>query len=214
VTTTPTNLKKLFEEADAARQRVSGYSDEKRADLEAEGRAVIRGVTREQATVCCPWRYFSSSRLSWMRVNRGLVDSHQRISACHLLCCAGVDWHEVVRQHRRARDIAGETLAYISSWGFITPQLDPTENGIAHITAAKLIEKVIQSEQISDGLVVSEAAFQKCAMLITMRDCLLQASNDALNLGIVECDLSDLFIVSPQIIVDYLDKQKVIRGEA
>jgi hypothetical protein len=54
VNTTTHNLKELFDEADAARHRVSDYSDEKRAALEAEGRAIIRGLTRERATVCRP----------------------------------------------------------------------------------------------------------------------------------------------------------------
>lgn len=106
-----------------------------------------------------------------------------------------------------AIDSATSVLSCIPVWGFIAPQLDATENGIAHITAGKLVDKVIESQYINDGLIVAEAAFHRCALLITMRQCLLQASDDALSLAIVECDLSDLFIASPQMVVAYLAKQ-------
>ena len=112
------------------------------------------------------------------------------------------------------QQVARQVLACIPVWGFIVAQLDATENGIAHITAGKLIDKVIDSEFINDGLIVSEAAFQRSALLITKRQCLLQASDDALSLAIVECDLSDLFIVSPDVIVTYLAKQHSKGGKA
>lgn len=39
---TTAQLKKLLKAADAARERVSGYSDEKRAELEAHARSQVR----------------------------------------------------------------------------------------------------------------------------------------------------------------------------
>jgi hypothetical protein len=40
----------LQAEADAARERVSGYSDEKRSELEAHARGVMHSA---KSTVCC-----------------------------------------------------------------------------------------------------------------------------------------------------------------
>lgn len=50
---TPERLKKLVKAADDARQRVSGYSDDRRADLESRGRAQIKNG-RAKASVCVP----------------------------------------------------------------------------------------------------------------------------------------------------------------
>lgn len=50
---TPQQLEKLFKAADAARTRVSGYSDETRAMLEERGRNTIRGVSRGSRKAVC-----------------------------------------------------------------------------------------------------------------------------------------------------------------
>jgi hypothetical protein len=49
---TPAELRKLLSAADAARERVSGYSDERRAELEAQARAKIHHARAK--TLCRP----------------------------------------------------------------------------------------------------------------------------------------------------------------
>jgi hypothetical protein len=104
---------------------------------------------------------------------------------------------------------AKEAQSSIPTWGFLSVPLQPAENGIVKVIASKLVESgVLPDEHEDDGLVVAEAAFQQCKVLFTYRETLLKSSSEALAFMLLENDVSDLFIVSPDQIVDYLEKQK------
>jgi len=100
---------------------------------------------------------------------------------------------------------AAEALTSISTWGFLSIPLEPTQNGIARIIATRIVEKdLLPDENEDDGLVVAEAAIQECKLLITYRKVLLDADYDSLRLLLLENDVSDLAIIEPELIVKYL----------
>jgi hypothetical protein len=104
---------------------------------------------------------------------------------------------------------AKEAQSSIPIWGFLSIPLQPAENGIVKVIASKLVESgVLTDEHEDDGLVVAEAAFQQCKVLFTYRETLIESSSEALAFMLLENDVSDLFIVSPDQIVEYLEKQK------
>jgi hypothetical protein len=89
--------------------------------------------------------------------------------------------------------------------GFLSVPLEPTENGIARIIASRIVEKgILPDENEDDGLVIAEAAIQGCKLLITYRQVLLDAEFDSVQLLLIENDVSDLAIISPDLIVKYL----------
>jgi hypothetical protein len=93
----------------------------------------------------------------------------------------------------------------ISVWGFLSIPLSPAENGIAKIIASRIVEKgLLPDENEDDGLVVAEAAIQGCSLIITYREVLLDAPFAPLRLLLIEMDVSDLVIISPDLIVKYL----------
>jgi hypothetical protein len=53
-------------------------------------------------------------------------------------------------------------------------------------------------------LVIAEAAIQRCSLIITYRNALLAAPFDPLRLLLIEMDVADLAIISPELIVNYL----------
>lgn len=104
---------------------------------------------------------------------------------------------------------AKEAQSCIPVWGFLSVPLQPAENGIVKVIASKLVESgVLPDEHEDDGLVVAEAAFQQCSILITYRETLLESEGEGLAFMLLENDVSDLFIVSPEHIVGHLEKQK------
>jgi predicted nucleic acid-binding protein len=104
---------------------------------------------------------------------------------------------------------AKEAQSSIPVWGFLSIPLEPAEHGIVKVIASKLVEKgVLPDDHEDDGLVVAEAAFQRCNVLVTFRKRLLDADGEALKFMLLENDVTDLFIVSPENVVDYLEKKK------
>jgi hypothetical protein len=102
---------------------------------------------------------------------------------------------------------AKEAQLQIPMWGFLSIPFDPVENGIAKVIAGKLVEKgVLPDENENDGLVVAEAAYQRCNLFVTFRSTLLDADGEALKFMLLESDVTDLFIAAPDDIVDYLRK--------
>jgi hypothetical protein len=102
-----------------------------------------------------------------------------------------------------------KVVTSISTWGFLALPLQPAENGIAKIIATKLAAKgFLPDEHENDGLVVAEAAYQNCNILVTYRESLLECSGEGLKFMLLENDVSDLFIVSPSDVVEYLRGQK------
>ena len=112
------------------------------------------------------------------------------------------------------RGNAREVETNISTWGFLSIPLEPTDNGIAKIIASRIVEKgLLPDENEDDGLVIAEAAIQNCNMLITYRKVLLDAPFDPLRLLLIEMNVSDLAIIPPDLIVKYLCP-KPTAGEA
>jgi hypothetical protein len=104
---------------------------------------------------------------------------------------------------------AKEAQCCIPVWGFLSIPLQPAENGIVKVIASKLVDSgVLPDEHEDDGLVVAEAAFQQCKILITYRETLLESEGEALAFMLLENDVSDLFIASPDHIVEYLERPK------
>lgn len=100
---------------------------------------------------------------------------------------------------------AVEVLSNLSTWGFLSIPLEPADNGIAKIIANRIVEKgLLPDEHEDDGIVIAEAAIQRCNLMITCRPVLLAAPFDPLRLLLIEMDVSDLAIISPDLIVKYL----------
>lgn len=97
----------------------------------------------------------------------------------------------------------------IPTWGFLSIPLEPAENGITQIIARKIFEReVLPDECENDGLVIAEAAYQGCKVLVTYREILLRVSDEALKFILLESDVSNIFMVSPPDVVSYLDRRK------
>lgn len=109
------------------------------------------------------------------------------------------DADEFVRQN------AEHAQMQLSTWGILPAPLNSIDNGIAKIIASRLVEKkVLPDDAENDGLVVVEAAMHQCKILITYREALLNAHSAGIRFMLIENDVSDLFIVSPEDVVDYL----------
>lgn len=104
-----------------------------------------------------------------------------------------------------ARQNAYAAQRELTSWGILDVSLTPIDNGIAKIIAAKLVEKKVLPDKCeNDGLVVAEAALHGCKMMVTFRQTLLNAPPAGIRFMLIESDVPDLFIVSPEDVVDYL----------
>jgi hypothetical protein len=116
------------------------------------------------------------------------------------------DPDEFVRQN------AENAQTQLSTWGILPAPLTAIDNGIAKIIAARLVEKkVLPDNDENDGLVVVEAAMHQCKILITFREALLDAPSAGIRFMLIENDVSDLFIASPEDVVEYL---RTIENEA
>ena len=93
----------------------------------------------------------------------------------------------------------------LAIWGILDVSLEPIDNGIAKIIATKLFEKkVLPDEHENDGLVIAEAALHYCKILVTFRQRLLDAPAAGIKFMLIESDVPDLFIVSPDDVIVYL----------
>ncbi len=106
----------------------------------------------------------------------------------------------------------------LSLWTFLYIPLEPVQHGIAKIIASKLIEKgILPDDAENDGLVIAEASIQGCKILVTDRSALLainSANTDSLRLALLECDVSDVFTISPTEIVEYIERDREESPEA
>jgi rRNA-processing protein FCF1 len=103
------------------------------------------------------------------------------------------------------RQNAENAQSQLSTWGILPAPLSSIDNGIAKIIATRLVEKkVLPDDAENDGLVVVEAAMHQCKILITYREGLLNAHSAGIRFMLIENDVSDLFIVSPEDVVEYL----------
>ena len=107
------------------------------------------------------------------------------------------------------RKAAHTALGCITNWGFYSVQLPPLENGFTLELAKALQRKALsENSHLNDGLVVAEAAFQRCSILITSREELLNTHADAIRLALMEADapINDLFVISADHIAAYARK--------
>lgn len=108
-----------------------------------------------------------------------------------------------------ARPPAEKAIACINGWGFLEGRLSPLQSGYALELAKKLQAKGIV-ENLGDGLIIAEAAFLGCIMIFSSKSELAYASHDSLTLALMEADTNAdrVFIVSPEVVVQYLAGQQ------
>ncbi len=93
----------------------------------------------------------------------------------------------------------------LTTWGILNQPLTPLEHGIALAISHKLFAANVLSEPLNcqnDGLVLAEAAIQCCSIFITYRMPLLQTNAKRLKLTLLQCDVSDLFVIDPPTFVE------------
>ena len=117
--------------------------------------------------------------------------------------------HELaeVVQHEKdkvAVSHAKQALINLVNYAFIPSYLSPVEMGIAKIAAERLVrEGCLSSAPLGDALVLTEAALNKCQLLLTRSESLLAARCDSLTLALVDADLFAVAPISPAEIVGF-----------
>lgn len=91
---------------------------------------------------------------------------------------------------------AKNAIIQITNWGFLASSLSPNEMGVSLLVANDLI-KLIPGGDINDGLVLAEAAYNKCLFLLTRRAEILGANRKSIQLALIGADLAGLMVVSP-----------------
>jgi hypothetical protein len=115
---------------------------------------------------------------------------------------------ERISSDEKSRQAAYVAMSSITKWMFIEPELSDVHRGIAPILADKLLEKnILGKSPKNDALALVEAGLMDCKMFITYRKSLLAAEYDSLRLALLECQVEDLLVVSPEHIVSYIQKQ-------
>jgi len=102
---------------------------------------------------------------------------------------------------------AKSTLVQITNFGFLKPSLNAVEMGVAERVAHKICTASLSAGTLNDGLVVAEAAYHNCLILLTRRKIILDSKTDSLQIALVDFDLSPIVVVSPSEIVGYYSRQ-------
>ena len=101
-------------------------------------------------------------------------------------------------------DLAYKALKSLLSWGYTPAPIPPVGMGIAEQIGLKLrLRNVIPDEEKNDALVIAEAAFLDCSLLLTSDAHLLTAQESPLLLKILReshVDGDELVIGSPRTI--------------
>lgn len=108
------------------------------------------------------------------------------------------------------RERAHEAKQNIPIWGFVCIPSDDVSTAISKIIAGKLFEKqALPDDCHNDALVIAEAAYNDCKILITERKLLLDSVNfDTIRLVLFESDVSDLVTISAEFIAKYLERRR------
>jgi hypothetical protein len=98
---------------------------------------------------------------------------------------------------------ARATLEQITNFGFLEPRLGTVEMGVAERVAHRICDVSLSGATLNDGLVIAEAAYQNCRLLMTRRKAILNSKADSLRIALVDFDLSPVVVVSPSEILRY-----------
>jgi predicted nucleic acid-binding protein len=92
-----------------------------------------------------------------------------------------------------------------SRWGIMPANCKPAWHGVIGIAAQELRErKIVRAEEVHDSLIIAEASFGLCSLLISSDGHMLEIDNSALNDVLVRRDLGAIVIASPwKIVKDY-----------
>lgn len=102
---------------------------------------------------------------------------------------------------------ASSTLKQITNFGFLESRLGSVEMGVAERVAHKICDISLSGATLNDGLVIAEAAYNNCRILLTRRKIILDSQKDSLRIALVDFDLSPVVVASPAEIVSYYKQQ-------
>ena len=107
----------------------------------------------------------------------------------------GSDW-------KRKRDLAGTALDNILNWRFQPINFVPVRHGIVEQAARKIRERgIIPMDQITDSLIVAEAAALPSALLISSDAHICGLDKEALNFELAAAHLARISVYSPRELV-------------
>lgn len=108
------------------------------------------------------------------------------------------------------RNMAHEILSSLSVWNFLTPPLSSMQRGIAEQVANKILACGCLGDDplLNEGLIIAEAALLECTMIVSNSKSMGNASADHLKLVLLESDVCDLFVVSTNEVIEYLNSKK------
>jgi rRNA-processing protein FCF1 len=108
-----------------------------------------------------------------------------------------------------AAERAKATLTQITNFGFLESRLGVVEMGVAERVALRICELcLLDHGTMNDGLVMAEAAYNNCRILLTRRKTLLASKTDSLQIALVDFDLNPVVVASPTEIVNYYTPKK------
>ena len=114
----------------------------------------------------------------------------------------GPDW-------KKKRDLAGAALDKILDWGFQPINFVPVRHGIVEQTARKIRERgIIPMDQVTDSLIVAEAASLPAALLISSDAHICGLDKEALNFEPAAAHLARISVYSPRELVRMFFRKK------
>lgn len=102
---------------------------------------------------------------------------------------------------------AKATLSQITNFGFLESRLSVVEMGVAERVAHKMCDLCLSEGTLNDGLVIAEAAYNNCRILLTRRKAILSTKTESLQIALVDFDLAPIVVASPTEIVKYYKRQ-------
>jgi hypothetical protein len=102
---------------------------------------------------------------------------------------------------------ATSTLNQLTNFGFLESRLGTVEMGVAERVAHKICDISLSGGTLNDGLVIAEAAYNNCRILLTRRKVILDSQKDSLRIALVDFDLCAVVVASPAEIVSYYSQQ-------
>jgi hypothetical protein len=95
--------------------------------------------------------------------------------------------------------MAREALKQIATWGLYTTPLTYDDIGVIEVIAEQLLATELGNNLTkNDGLVIAEAAYNGCTLLITNRPSLHAADREKVRVLLLGGDVTDVMVTSPQ----------------
>lgn len=114
---------------------------------------------------------------------------------------------EIAQEDPEAAERARKTLCHLTNFGFLESSLGRVEMGVAERVARKICEVSLPDGKLNDGLVIAEAAYNNCRILLTRRKALLKSRSDLLRIVLVDADLPPIVMASPAEIIAYYKRR-------